>query len=66
MECENLVFSGHAIQRMFYRRISQADVQAVITYGEMIEDYPDDEPFPCCLLFDYVDGNPLHVLVSQN
>jgi hypothetical protein len=66
VECEILAFSGHAIQQMFYRRISKNDVQAVIAYGEMIEEYPEDEPFPCCLLLDYVRGTPIHVVLSKD
>ncbi|MEQ8999499.1 MAG: DUF4258 domain-containing protein [Coleofasciculus sp. B1-GNL1-01] len=37
MDCQNLVFSRHAIQQMFLRRISKADVQTVVAYGEVIE-----------------------------
>ncbi len=42
MYCQNLVFSRHAIQQMFYRRISKKEVEAVIVYGEVIEENPDD------------------------
>jgi Domain of unknown function (DUF4258) len=66
VECKNLIFSGHAIQRMFYRRISKDEVRSVITYGEIIEEYPNDEPFPCCLLLDYVQGIPIHVVLSMD
>lgn len=44
MYCQNLVFSRHAIQQMFYRRISKNVVEAVIVYGEVIEKNPDDTP----------------------
>ena len=66
MECENLIFSGHAVQRMFYRRITKDEIQSVIVYGEIIEEYPNDEPFPCYLLFDYVKGKPVHVVLSKD
>ncbi|WP_414859129.1 DUF4258 domain-containing protein [Nostoc sp. KVJ3] len=49
MYCENLVFSRHAIQQMFYRRISQKDVKTVISYGEVIEENPNDTPYPSYL-----------------
>ncbi len=55
MYCQNLVFSRHAIQQMFYRRISKKEVEAVIVYGELIEENPDDTPFPSYLIFDFVE-----------
>jgi Domain of unknown function (DUF4258) len=64
MYCQNLVFSRHAIQQMFYRRISKNEVETAIVYGEIIEENLDDEPFPSYLIFDYVDGKPIHVVLS--
>ena len=66
MDCQNLVFSRHAIQQMFLRRISKGDVQAVVAYGEAIEENPDDTPFPSYLLFDFVEGKPIHVVFSYD
>lgn len=66
MDCQNLVFSRHAIQQMFLRRISQRQVQAVVAYGEVIEENPDDTPFPSYLLFDFVEGRPIHVVLSYD
>ncbi len=42
MECRRLLFSGHAVQRMFEHAIADADVRAVITHAEVVSDYPDD------------------------
>ena len=66
MDCQNLVFSRHAIQQMFLRRISKGDVQAVVAYGEVIEENPDDTPFPSYLLLDFVEGRPIHVVFSYD
>ncbi len=66
MYCQNLVFSRHAIQQMFYRRISKKEVEAVIVYGEVIEETPDDTPFPSYLIFDFVEGKPIHVVCSYD
>jgi hypothetical protein len=46
MDCQNIIFSRHAIQQMFLRRIGKRDVQAVIAYGEVIEENPDIHRFP--------------------
>ncbi len=43
MYCQNLMFSRHAIQQMFYRRISKKEVETAIVYGEIIEENLDDE-----------------------
>ncbi len=64
MYCQNLVFSRHAIQQMFYRRISKKDVETVTVYGEVIKENLDDTPFPSYLIFDFVEGKPIHVVFS--
>jgi hypothetical protein len=50
MDCKHTVFSGHAVRRMFERGIKESHVSKVIAEGELIAEYPDDEPFPSMLL----------------
>ncbi len=59
------IISNHARVRMFQRNISTEDIRQVITRGEIIEDYPDDEPCPSALLLGFTGGKPCHVVVSQ-
>ena len=66
MNCQNLVFSSHAIQQMFLRRISKNEVQAVVAYGEVIDERPEDTPFSSYLLLDFVGGKPIHVVFSYD
>lgn len=66
MDCKIVIFSNHAVQQMFFRRISREDVKAIIAYGEIIEEMPDDEPFPSYLILDFVGGQPVHVVLSQD
>ncbi|MEQ9370864.1 MAG: DUF4258 domain-containing protein [Coleofasciculus chthonoplastes F3-SA18-01] len=66
MDCQNLVFSRHAIQQMFLRRISKGDVKTVVAYGEVIEENLDDTPFPSYLLLYFVEGKPIHVVFSYD
>jgi hypothetical protein len=66
MDGQNIVFSRHAIQQMFLRRISKRDVQAVVAYGEVIEENPDNTPFPSYVLLDFVEGRPIHVVFSYD
>jgi hypothetical protein len=51
---------------MFFRRISKREVQAVIAYGEVIEENLDDTPFPSYVLLDFVEGKPIHVVFSYD
>ena len=39
-----LIFRKHALQRMFQRSISTADVGTVLIEGKCIIAYPDDTP----------------------
>jgi len=64
MDCKQVVFSGHAIQRMFERGIGRDDVLVVIAQGEMIADYADDKPFPSRLLLGSMEAKPLHVVLA--
>ena len=42
--------------------ISRDEVKDVIESGEIIENYPDDYPYPSCLILGYSDNNPIHVV----
>lgn len=63
---DKLVFRVHALRRMFERRISIDDVNAVIGRGEIIEDYLDDRPYPSRLVLGWRGARPLHVVVAHN
>lgn len=54
----------HVLERMAERRILRADVLAVLQGGEVIEEYPDDTPFPSALVLGVASGGPLHVVVA--
>jgi len=59
MDCKRVVFSGHAIRRMF-ERVSRDDVLAVIAQAETVIDYAYDKPYPSQLLLGYLGATPLH------
>lgn len=54
----------HALRRMVERRIRRADVLDALERGEVIEDYPEDTPFPSALVLGFVGERPLHVVVA--
>lgn len=66
MECKKLIFSGHAVQRMFERDISPADVREIIESGETINDYPDDIPYPSKLILGFMGNRPIHLVLGYN
>jgi hypothetical protein len=51
---------------MFEREAGAAAVRGVVRFGEVIEDYPDDTPFPSFLLLGSVAGESLHVVVARD
>ena len=58
-------FSKHAVDQSIIRNISVQELQEAMTFGELIEDYPDDKYGPTCLLLGFTQKNrPLHVQCS--
>lgn len=66
MNFDRLIFRIHAIQRMFKRQISADDVLHVLNTGEVVEDYPDDFPYPSQLLLGWRGSRPIHLVVAKN
>jgi len=64
MECKEIVFSNHAVQRMFERGIRPSDVRTVITSGEVIAEYQDDRPYPSYVILSFIKDRPIHVVVA--
>ena len=63
--CENrsIRWTGHVLKRLMQRGIFQASVVQAIRSGEIIEQYPNDYPYPSCLLLGTTEaGEALHVV----
>jgi len=60
------VYRVHAIQRMFERRVRAEDVEHVLVTGTVIEEYPEDRPYPSRLVLGTVGNRPLHVVAADN
>lgn len=54
----------HAFERMLERGIKRGDVKNVLLSGEIIEDYPEDNPYPSVLILGWIDNEPLHVVTA--
>lgn len=64
VECGRVEWQAHALARMLERGISREIVQRVLLTGEVIEDYPDDLPYPSALFLALVEGEPFHVVAA--
>ena len=61
---EIVLFSGHAVRRMFERGLTSDRILSVLRKGEVIDSYPDDRPYPSYLVLAFAGGQPLHVVVA--
>jgi len=50
--------------RALERGIARTTVLAILQLGEMIEQYPDDYPFPSFLMLGFHDEQPIHVVAA--
>ena len=65
-ERDRVIISLHAQERLRQRGIKARDVRNCIMTGEIIEQYPEDFPFPSCLIFGYTVNNKIiHVVASD-
>ena len=65
-EQEKVIISVHAHERLRQRNIRAKDVKNCIMTGEIIEQYPEDFPFPSCLVYGYsVLGKVMHAVMSD-
>jgi hypothetical protein len=54
----------HSLERMMKRGISTEIVKKVLLDGEIIEDYPEDKPFPTALFLGWFQKEPFHVVAA--
>lgn len=64
---ENIEITMHAAKRLEQRGIFIKDIINCILTGEIIEHYPDDYPYPSCLILGIsVNHKHLHVVVGSD
>ncbi len=61
-----IIYSNHAVQQMFQRKISIKEVEYIIQNGEIIKNYPKDKPYPSKLILGFYNNRPLHLVISYN
>jgi hypothetical protein len=51
-------------REFLFAELSSGTIKVIIS-GQIIEDYPEDEPCPSALFFAYCEGRPFHVVVAE-
>jgi hypothetical protein len=59
-------FSIHAALRMAERGILKRDVIKVYNNGEVIDEYPEDDPYPSRLILGWLGSRPIHLVVADH
>ena len=67
VKISSLRWTSHILERLFQRNIRINDVKEALLNGEIIEQYPNDYPFPSCLVLGHTAaGQILHVVCGSN
>ncbi len=68
IKIEKALYTRHARNEMEgegFGEISEKETTEAILSGKIIEDYPEDDPYPSCLLYGRSSENrPLHIVCA--
>lgn len=63
---DKVLMTQHSSERCRQRGIKKKDIRHAVMTGEIIEQYPDDFPFPSCLIYGHsINHQILHVVMSD-
>ena len=63
----NKEYRTHALERMIKRKIYFSDIDEIMYGLEVIEEYPDDFPYPSCLVLGFTKSKkPLRIAEVVN
>lgn len=63
---DKVMMTQHSSERCRQRGIKKRDIRNAVMNGEIIEQYPDDFPFPSCLVCGFsIENKILHVVMSD-
>ena len=59
--------SDHADEEAFDDNLTYEEIYSSVIQGEVIEDYPNDKPYPSCLILGRnFSGEPIHSVWAYN
>jgi len=65
---EKILYTNHAkdeMEKEEFGEIKEREVFEAVLNGKIIEAYPEDEPYPSCLIYGRTDENrPLHIVCA--
>lgn len=61
---DTIQMTAHAIKRCRERNIMLDDIIRCIMNGRILENYPEDYPYPSALVFENELGKPIHVVAG--
>jgi hypothetical protein len=60
-------FTLHAHKKMIAEQVHVADLLHTLSNAQLLEDYPEYERGPCCLVYGKTDsGRPIHVVCTTS
>jgi len=67
IQAKGFRITDHADEEANNDGISLIEAFETITTGEIIEQYPDDKPYPSCLIYSRLEsGDPIHPVWAFN
>jgi hypothetical protein len=66
MPYQRLVLTKHAARRKLERGIDIVDIRQAIIRNDVIEEYPEDDPYPSCMILGFVGKRPIHVVFADD
>ena len=67
IQARQVRITDHADEEALADRLPLDAIYFSVLNGEIIEDYPDDQPYPSCLIYGRIpDGDPVHSVWGYN
>ena len=67
IQADRIRISNHADEEAELDQLTFDEIYFSVLHGEIIEDYPDDKPYPSCLVFGQTfRGDPVHSVWAYN
>ncbi len=61
IDSDRIRVTDHADFEAFEDNLTFDEISHSVLHGEVIEDYPEDRPYPSCLIYGHtVNGEPVH------
>lgn len=67
IQANRIRITDHADEQSESDQLTFDEVYFSVLHGEIIEDYPDDKPYPSCLIYGQTfSGDPVHSVWAFN